>query len=69
MYILSQEAHNLHQLKSPFQTQIFLDKVPLNVNIVKKDLPKKPVFENYMKQGLKGGISIDTDSGPFKYTM
>ena len=49
----------------PFQTQIYLVKVPLNVNIVKQDLlNKKTVFENFMKWCLKGGISIDTDSGP-----
>ena len=35
---------------SPFQTQIYLVNVPLNVNIVKQDsLDKKTVFENFMK--------------------
>ena len=27
------------------------------------------VFENFMKWGLKGGISIDTDSGPHGYVL
>ena len=41
----------------PFQMQIYLIKVPLNVNIVKKqDLLHKRVFENFMKWGLKGRI-------------
>jgi hypothetical protein len=35
------------------------------VKIVKQDLLyEKIVFENFMKGGLKGGISIDADSGP-----
>ena len=38
------EAQNLHQLKSPFQTKIYLVEVPLNVNIVKQDLPHKKKF-------------------------
>ena len=34
----------------PFQTQIYLVKVLLNVNIVKQNLlNKKKVFENFMK--------------------
>ena len=40
----TQEAQNLHQLKSPFQTQIYLVKVPINVNIVKQDLLHKKQF-------------------------
>ena len=36
-----QEAQNLHQLKSPFQTQIYLVNVPINVKIVKQDLLNK----------------------------
>ena len=36
-------------LNPPFQTQIYLAKVPLNVNIVKQDLLYKTVFENFMK--------------------
>ena len=44
----------------PFQTQIYLVNVPLNVNIVKQDLlNKKTVFENVMKWGLKDVISRD----------
>ena len=49
----------------PFQTQIYLVKVPLNVNIVKQGLLDK----NFMKWGLKGGISIDADSGPPRYVL
>ena len=42
--------------------------MPLNVNILKQDLLyKKIVFENFMKWGMKGGISIDADSGPLGY--
>ena len=37
----TQEAQNLHQLKSPFQIQLYLVNVPLNVNIVKQDLFNK----------------------------
>ena len=29
----------------------------------------KTVFENFMKWGLKGGISIDADSGPPRYVL
>jgi len=37
---------------------------------VKQDLlNKKTVFENFMKLRLKGGISIDTDSGPLGYAL
>ena len=47
-----------------------LVKIPLNVNIVKHDLlDKKTVFEKFMKRGLKGGISIDADSGPLRYAL
>ena len=35
---VTQDAQNLHQLKSPFQTQIYLVNVLFNVNIVKQDL-------------------------------
>ena len=54
----------------PFQTQIYLVKVTLSVNIVKQDLlHRKTVFENFMKWSLKGGISIDTDSGMLRYAL
>ena len=29
----------------------------------------KTIFEDFMKWGLKGGISIDTDSGPHEYLL
>ena len=29
----------------------------------------KTAFENFMKWGLKGGISIDADSGPPRYVL
>ena len=51
----------------PFQTQMYLVKIPLNVNIVKNIYFIKNSFENFMKWGLKGGISIDADSGPPKH--
>ena len=53
----------------PFQTQIYLVNVPLNVNIVKQDLHNKNLFLNFTNWGLKGGISIDTDSGPLGYVL
>ena len=34
---------------------------------MKQDLLHKIVFENFMKWGMKGGISIDADSGPLGY--
>ena len=46
-------------IEIPFQTQIHLVKVPLNVKIVKKIYFIKTVFEKCMKWGLKGWISID----------
>ena len=49
----------------PFQTKIYLVRVPLNVNIVKQDLLNKTtVFEKFMKWGLKD--SIEANSGPPK---
>ena len=30
---------------------------------------KKTIFQNFMKWGLKGGISINTDSGPLGYVL
>ena len=38
-----------HVPKRPFQTQTYLVKVPLNVNIVKQVYFIKTVFENLMK--------------------
>ena len=44
--------------------------VPLNVNIVKQDLINKKQFLKILwKKGLKGGISIDTDSEPLGYSI
>ena len=54
----------------PFQTQIYLVKILLIVNIVKQDLlNKKQFFKNFMKWGLKGGISIEENSGPPRYVL
>jgi hypothetical protein len=39
-----------------FQTQIYLVKVHLNVNIVKQHLLCKNSYETFIKWGLKGGI-------------
>ena len=37
---------------------------------MKQDLlNKKIVFENFIKWGLKGGVSIDADSGPLEYVL
>ena len=67
---VTQDAQNLHQLKSPFQTQIYLVNVLFNVNIVKQDLLNtKQFFLNFMKLDLKGWISIDADSGPLGYVL
>ena len=41
----------------PFQTQIYLVS------------SKKNFFWNFMKWGLKGGISIEADSGPPRYVL
>ena len=47
---------------SPFQTQIYLVKVSLNVNIVEQDLLNK-------KLRSERGISINADSGPLRYLL
>ena len=53
-----------------FQIQIYLVNVPLSMNIVKQDLlNNKIVYENFMKCGLKEGISIDGDSWPLRYVI
>ena len=53
-----------------FQTQIYLAKVLLNVNIVKQGLLSKNSFwKIYEVRSLKRGISIDTDSGPLGYVL
>ena len=49
-----------------FQTQIYLVKVPLNVNIVKQDLLNKKQFYEVRSER---GISINTDSGPLGYVL
>ena len=54
-------------IEIPFQTQIYLLKLLLNVNILKQILiHKKTGFKNFIKQGLKGGTLIDDDSGPLR---
>ena len=55
-----------------FQTQIYLVKIPLNVNIVKQYLLNKKQFLKILwsiVSCLKGGISIDTDSWPLGYVV
>ena len=44
----------------PFQTQIYLLKVPLNVNIVKQDLLNKKQFLNFfeVRSERKGGFQL-----------
>ena len=55
---------------APFQTQIYLVKVPLNVNIVKQDLlHKKKFLKNLWSEVWKGGILNDADSGPPRYVL
>ena len=50
---------NLHQLKSPFQSQIYLVKVPLNVNIVKQGLLHKKQFLKILWCKVwKGGLQL-----------
>ena len=53
----------------PFQTKIYFVKVPLNVIIVNEDFCKKQFLKKSLKWSLKGGISIDTDSGPLRYVF
>ena len=55
-----------HMDHPPFQTKIYLVKVPLNVQIVKQHLHTslETVFEKFMKWGLKVGILIIVDNGP-----
>ena len=53
------EAQSVQQLKSPFQTQIYLVKVPLNVNIVKQDLLHKKQFLKILwSEVWKGGFQL-----------
>jgi hypothetical protein len=57
-------------IEIPTFTQIYLVKVPLNVNIVKQDLLCKTQFLKLIfKWYLKGGISIYTDSGLLGYVL
>ena len=58
------EAQNLHQLKSPFQTKNCIVKESLNVSILQLDLH----HEIFRKEGLKGDISINADTGPLRRT-
>ena len=48
----------------PFQAQIYLVKVPLNVNIVTQDLLHKNSFWKFYEVRFERGISNDADSGP-----
>ena len=43
---------------SPFQTQIYLEKVHINVNIVKQDLLDKKVLEILRREVWKGGYQL-----------
>ena len=52
----------------PFQTQIYLVKVPLNVIIVKQDLlHKKQFLKNLWSEVWKGGILFVTKSSLWPY--
>ena len=55
----TQEAQNLHQLKSPLSAQIYLVKILLNVNIVKQDLLHKKQFLKILWSVVwKGGFQL-----------
>ena len=68
----TQESQNQHHLKPSFQTQIYLVKVPLNVNIVKKILSIKNSFWKFHEVRSKRTIvmqSSNADSGPLRYFL
>ena len=51
--VRTQETHNLHKLKTPFQTQIYLVKVPIKVNIVKQNLSLLQYKVNFKVLGIQ----------------
>ena len=53
----------------PFQTKLYLLKVPLNVNILKQDLLNKKGFLKILWSEVWRGISIDAGSGPLRYLL
>ena len=60
----------MHQLKSPLSDPNLLSKSTSKCeHCGTRFTSYKTVFENFMKWGLKGGISIDTDSGPLGYVL
>ena len=65
--IHSKEAQHLYQLKSPLSDANLLCKS--TSKLWNKIYFIKTVFETFMKWGLKGGISIDTDSWPLGYVL
>ena len=52
---------------SPFQTKIYLVKVLLNVNAVKKDLLHRKQFLKILWRYVSKGESIGADSWPLRY--
>ena len=66
----TQEAQNLHQLKFPLSDPNLLSKNTSKCEHCETRFTyQKTIFENFMKWCLKGGISIDTDSGPLGYVL
>ena len=66
----TQEAQNLYQLKSPLSNPNLLSKITSKCEHCKTGFTsQKTVFGNFMKWGLKGGISIDINSRPFGYVL
>ena len=54
----------------PFQTQIFLVKVPLNVSVVKLYLlHKKQILKKLWSQTRKGGFQFNFDSGSLRHVL
>ena len=65
-----QEAQNLYQLKSPLSNPNLLSKITSKCEHCKTGFTsQKTVFGNFMKWGMKGGISIDINSRPLGYVL
>ena len=57
----TQEAQNLHQLKSPLADPNLFSK---STSKCEHCETRKTVFEKFINGGLKGRFSIDADAGP-----
>ena len=64
--VYTQEAQNLHQLKSPLSNPTSKT-VSYEVNLTLQHSHLEVLLLS--KFGLKGGISIDADSGPLRHVL